>query len=195
MIRIAERCRRQPLCHASPSFFPFFPGASTPDQNDVKRMRGKVGRKERGERKRRGNRLLASPAAVLSTNAKSGRRAKKRYTLDRRLLRLAELASENEEESFDTLEHCQAREGEEKEKEKERRRARAPPLLFLHYSCLSCIILEFLLIVTRCIGNCKSTPWIMFLPRDRGESAVRLDSDGNSRMKAEGGGWKEDEST
>lgn len=32
------------------------------------------------------------------------KRAKKRYTLDRRLLRLAELASENEEESFGALE-------------------------------------------------------------------------------------------
>lgn len=151
------------------------------NQNDVKRTGGKVGRKERGERERdAGNRLLASPAAVLSTNAKSGRRAKKRYTLDRRLLRLAELASESEEESFGTLEHHQA--GEKRKDEGEGGRGERE-LLFLLCSCLSCIILEFLLIVTRCIENCKSTPWIMFLPRDREESAVRLDSGGNSRMK------------
>lgn len=47
--------------------------------------------------------MLASSAAVLSTNAKSERRAKKRYTLDRWLLRLAELAFENEEESFEAI--------------------------------------------------------------------------------------------
>jgi hypothetical protein len=100
----------------------------------------------------------------------------------------SELASENEEESFGTLEHHQTG-----ERQKRRERESNSFALFLLHPCLSCIILEFLLIVTRCIGNCKSTPWIMFLPRDRGESAVRLDSGGNSRIRTEGSGWEEED--
>lgn len=80
------------------------------------------------------------------------KRAKKRYTLDRRLLRLAELASENEEESFGALESV----------------AFVPVLLPhaaltpLPLSSRRRVILGFLL--SRCrIENCKSTPWIMFL--------------------------------
>lgn len=80
------------------------------------------------------------------------KRAKKRYTLDRRLLRLAELASENEEESFGALESV----------------AFVPVLLPhaalapLPLSSRRRVILGFLLSRRR-IENCKSTPWIMFL--------------------------------
>jgi len=125
---------------------------------------------------------------------------KKRYTLDRRLLRLVELASRKRGGKFRysraspsgrKTKGGRREEGRERGGERERERVCvALLLLFLLYSYLSCIILEFLLIVTRCIGNCKSTPWIMFLPRDRGESAVRFDSDGNSRTKAAGDGRK-----
>lgn len=80
------------------------------------------------------------------------KRAKKRYTLDRRLLRLAELASENVEESFGALESV------------------AFVLVLLPHAALAPlplssrrrVILGFLLSRRR-IENCKSTPWIMFL--------------------------------
>lgn len=73
VIRIDERCCRQPLCHASLSFFPLFPGASTPDQNDVKRMGGSEEKSKEKERR--------EPVVGLTDSClRRIRRAKKRYT-------------------------------------------------------------------------------------------------------------------
>lgn len=103
------------------------------------------------------------------------KRAKKRYTLDRRLLRLAELASENEEESFGALESV----------------AFVPVLLPhaalapLPLSSRRRVILGFLLSRRR-IENCKSTPWIMFLLLRLGAEENQLFDSRQWKL----GGWR-----
>lgn len=113
------------------------------------------------------------------------KRAKKRYTLDRRLLRLADLASENEKESFGAL---------------ERRFCSHPASLssLAHhhprspFSSRSRAVLGFLSshCCYRRIGNCKSTPWIMFLLLPFHLEPRKISCSTYDGGNLEAGGWK-----
>lgn len=156
-------------------------------------MRGRTaGRGERGERDRGEPVVGLTPAAVVFSDEREERRREEKRNATRSvdaLPRLVGLASENEASlvfpSFP----------EKKRKWTGEKRITPPPppspsLCFYSRVILALFALssDFAVLLLACIGNRKSTPWIMFLPRGRGESAVRRDDGGNSRMKTEGGG-------